>query len=113
MREVIEYYDTKQRVWRIEVKDENTVLGGSYLIIKGTIAKIGYIISNKSGIGSQMLEKIIQLAEENRCSKIVGDFIPVPESYQAALNLYSKYGFVINERKHTISLDLTQGRRQA
>lgn len=113
MLEAREYYNPEQRVWRVEIKDEERVLAGSYIIIKDQRAKIGYIISNKSGMGSQVLEKIIQLARELNCSEIVGDFTPVPESYRAALNLYSKYGFVLNKKNQTIRLELEQGSRQA
>ena len=104
--ETITQYRHKDHVWRIETRENNEILGGAFVIIKNNTAKLGYIKSNKEGVGRELLTNVIQLAKDAGCTELVGSFLPVLEAYSKAMNLYTSFGFVVDENKQTILLSL-------
>lgn len=58
-----------------------------FIEINSVIVKKEY---RKKGVGTKLLEKVINYATENKCVNI---YLDVDEGNTAALNLYSKFGF--------------------
>lgn len=108
--EVALRYIEKERVWRIEAHDEDhSPLGGMYFKKNSSnTLKLLYIYVHikQRNIGELLLNRLITFAQENNYCEIIGDFQPVPEYAQAAEHLYTSNGFVLNQQKHTIRLEL-------
>lgn len=108
MIETKHHFLKKGNCWRVEAISGGEKLGGAYLSVTGKVLKLLYIMntSDSPGVGSSLLEKIIDLARDLELTEVRGDFIPVPEKYASAKALYEKNGFTVDEKRRKISLRL-------
>lgn len=99
MSELVHYYLEKDRVWRMELRDDDgEKMGGLYYLRRKNEFKLAMIkvVKQNVGVGTILLESLIDEAEKEEVCSIVADAIPEPECEYAACCLYEKMGFVID-----------------
>ena len=105
-------YRKKDNVWRYEITNSEThrIAAGAFVTIKKDShkGKIGYIQSHESGYGRRLLEAIVDHVQQEGCTILEGEFIPVPETGEHARRLYEQAGFVIDSKSGHMVLDLSK-----
>lgn len=88
-------------VERFVARNHGIKLGYALAFRKKGVVKIGYLENSSGvlGVGSILMQAILDWAEETGSSEVVGDLAPVPGCEKAIVGLLEKFGFDVDVQR--------------